>query len=128
MFPRESIPLDQSESFIAGEFLPQQIREITVDLDGDDISALREQFFGKGTGTRANLDHDVARRDRSRLGDEANEVLVDHEILAEPLPRRTPDLGQHCLDVMFALRHGGSIRRGAVDAIAASAGMSSKPA
>ena len=46
----------------------------------------RQQFLGERPRPRAHFDGHVPRLDPSRLGHQPHEVLVDHEVLPEPVP------------------------------------------
>src|SRR5687767_5061754 len=101
----ERVAFDEVEFLVGAEALAQGFGKVAVDLDGDDLARPREQLLGQRARPRAHLDHDVVGPDLAGLGDEAHQVLVDHEVLPEPLPRLRAGLGQDRLDLVLRLRH-----------------------
>ena len=102
---RKRIPFDQVEPRFVRETRAQQFREVAIDLHRDHVRAAREQFLRQRAGSGADLDDYVPRRGGGGGGDHAHEVLVDHEILPEPVPRLAAGLGEQVLDLVLGLRH-----------------------
>ena len=62
--------------------------EPPVDLDRVHVRDAVGEEAGEHAAARADLEHDVAGVERREPLDHAEDVLVDEEVLAEPLPRR----------------------------------------
>ena len=70
------------------------------------LRAPRKKLLRERPGTGAHFHDDIARRDFAGIGDDANEVAVDHEILPEAMARAAAaGFGQNCLNLMFGLCH-----------------------
>ena len=61
--------------------------QITINFDGNHSAGAGEQFVGERARAGADFDDRVGRSNGSGVGDQAHEILVDHEILTEPVLR-----------------------------------------
>ena len=59
--------------------------EPSVELDGVNVGALLGQHAGQGAEARADLEHDVGGVELGQPGDDAEDVVVDEEVLPERL-------------------------------------------
>ena len=105
MLAGQRVALDEREVRGLGKLPPEQRGQVAVDLDGRNVAGPFEQFLRERAGAGADLDRQVVRPEQARVGDEADEVAVDHEVLAEPVPRVGVGLGQEGLDLVLRLRH-----------------------
>ena len=115
MLSGQGVTLDQLELGAIGEARAKQPGQVPVDLDGDHPPGgpnTGQQFFGEGAGAGPNLDNVIAADELAGIGDEPDQVLVDHEILPEPVPRLGADLGKQGEDFMLRLGHGKRIPNG----------------
>jgi hypothetical protein len=105
MLAGQGIAFDQLELWLLGKSLAQHGGQIAIDFNGDDASGPREKFFGQRPRSGPHFDCQIGRAERSALGDEADEIAIDHEILAEAMPRLGAGLGEKGLDVVLGLGH-----------------------
>ncbi len=105
MLAGKGVAFDKTEMGPIRESIAQQGRQIAVNFDRQHMSGSFEQFFGKGAGARPDFDDPILARQVSGISHQPNEVLVNHEILSEPMPGRRPGLGQQVFDLMFRLGH-----------------------
>ena len=71
--------------------MPCEVRlERAVELDRVDVRDALGEVAREGAEARADLEHDVVGLEIGEAADDAEDVLVDEEVLAEPLLRRDP--------------------------------------
>ncbi len=105
VFAGQGVGLDKMKIGLFLESRSEQVRQVSVDLNGQDLGSGLHQLLGEGAGSGADFDDHVSRLDLGRLGDQPDQVLVDHEILPETLARLGVGLLQEQLDFFFCLSH-----------------------
>ena len=87
------------------ESLAEQRGKIAIDLDRDNLRAASQQFFSERARPWSDFDQQIIRRDLPGIGDDPHQILIDHEILPEPMPRLGPRCRQDCLNLVLGLWH-----------------------
>ena len=70
-----------------------------------------QQFLRERSRAWPDFDHRVRIGNFPRRRHQPHEVLIDHEILPEPMARLSPRGGEEFLDLMLGLGHGGNDER-----------------
>jgi hypothetical protein len=102
---RERISLDEREPFVIREPLAEELRQVAINLYRDLFHTAGQQFLRQRPRARPHLDDQVPRRQVRRVGDQPDQILIDHEILPEPVPRLRVRAGEEGLDLGLGLGH-----------------------
>jgi hypothetical protein len=105
MLAGQGICFDQRESWAIGELAPEQRGQVSVDLNCHDLIGSRQKLFRQCARPGANLDCQIPSGKLSRIGDQTDEILVDHEILAKAVPRCCTGICKQPLNLTLGLGH-----------------------
>ena len=80
---REGVPEDELDVFAAGQRIAQVRLEAAVELDGVDEAHTFGEIRGEDAEAGADLEHDVFGSELREAARDAEDVVVDQEVLAE---------------------------------------------
>ena len=107
----QRVPFDQLESRFLRKSPAQQARQIPIDLHRNHLGPAPKQFLAQRPRPRANFNNQIPLRRPPRIGHDPQQILIDHEILPKPMPRRKPGLGEKRLNLLLSLHIDATLRR-----------------